>query len=1210
MHLKSLTLRGFKSFASATTLQFEPGITCVVGPNGSGKSNVVDALSWVMGEQGAKALRGGKMQDVIFAGTAGRGALGRAEVTLTIDNSDGALPIDYTEVSITRRVFRDGASEYEINGASCRLMDIQELLSDSGIGREMHVIVGQGQLSQILESRPEDLRAYIEEAAGVLKHRRRKEKAVRKLNAMQANLARLTDLTAELRRQLKPLARQADVARRAQVIQADLRDARLRIAADDVVRRRAELADQQRNEDRARDRAREVKERLDETAARTTTLEEQVESITPRAEEASQAWFRLSAMSERVSSTMQIARERARHLESGGAMHRGQDPEILEEQAEQAAEQELELAETVAMAEAALETARDELARCEDEAAEAEREHLSAVRSIADRREGLARLAGKVENLRTRAESFDGEIARFDDRIDTAMQRQHDAEQQVEDALARLEELEASEHTLDRQHERAAASLAKAEERVAGLRAAEREAGHEVVSLRSRIETLAASLRRGDAPAWLVQHHDGALGPRLTDIIEPRPGFETAIAAALGTAADALTCETPADAESALAALRAADRGRAVILHAHDARGNEDEPPLPAGAWWAHQLATVPNEYLPALRSRLGRALVVQDEELIPQLLADHPDARLVTMSGEARGTAWIEGGTSQAPSALEIQAGIDTATESLESAAQRAEELAATLAGAVDDLENRRSTLTEAHAALTANDSAIVQVQEELARHGHAARVASAERDHLLQQRIRAESEHAALLGELTDHEERLRRAQGESDDTPDETGTAERREIAAHALATARATEIDARLAARTAEERAGALRGKAESLRRAARAEREARARAAQAHQRRHAAAEVARVIGESAEQLGARLAVAVEAAAGHRTELARQRDDASAALNREREQRHALTVELGRLTDAAHKDEIARAESALRAQQLEETVLEQFGIAADDLIGEYGPDVALPPSALEMREYELARERGESVSKPQPMPYDRASQQRRLKAAEKDLATLGKVNPLALEEFAALEERYNFLATQLEDVKAARKDLLDVVDDVDQRILQLFTDAYNDVEREFVTVFATLFPGGEGRLVLTDPDDMLATGIEVEARPPGKKVKRLSLLSGGEKSLTAVAMLVAIFRARPSPFYVMDEVEAALDDTNLRRLINLFEQLRETSQLIVITHQKPTMEIADALYGVTMRGDGITTVLSQRLRGQPLGSRAGKGAPEDSAPNVVA
>ncbi|KLL97281.1 chromosome segregation protein SMC, partial [Rhodococcus sp. IITR03] len=346
------------------------------------------------------------------------------------------------------------------------------------------------------------------------------------------------------------------------------------------------------------------------------------------------------------------------------------------------------------------------------------------------------------------------------------------------------------------------------------------------------------------------------------------------------------------------------------------------------------------------------------------------------------------------------------------------------------------------------------------------------------------------------------------------------------------------------------------------------------------------------GRIRQRLAEQLELAVATALAQRDDLNRRRAECAEQLERARELVRELSAQRDQLTDAVHRDEVARAQASLRIEQLEQTILEQHGIALDDLVAEYGPDVPLPPTPLEMAEYEQARERGEQVVAPQPMPYDRATEERRAKRAEKDLATLGRVNPLALEEFAALEERYNFLSTQLEDVKSARKDLLAVVEEVDARILQVFTEAYADVEREFEQVFAKLFPGGEGRLVLTDPSDMLTTGIEVEARPPGKKVKRLSLLSGGEKSLTAVAMLVAIFRARPSPFYVMDEVEAALDDTNLRRLIGLFEQLREKSQLIVITHQKPTMEVADALYGVSMRGDGITRVISQRLRGREI------------------
>ncbi|WP_237171862.1 AAA family ATPase, partial [Prescottella equi] len=450
--------------------------------------------------------------------------------------------------------------------------------------------------------------------------------------------------------------------------------------------------------------------------------------------------------------------------------------------------------------------------------------------------------------------------------------------------------------------------------------------------------------------------------------------------------------------------------------------------------------------------------------------------------------------------------------------------------------------------------------------------------------------------LAALAELEERLRRAEDEQSGAAADSGSTAptdfEREAAAAALTEVRAVEVEARLAVRTAEERAESVRGKADSLRRAAQAEREARARAERARQARRTAAEVAAAVASAGQKVADRLDRVVADAVAHRDELSRLRAAHTEQVEAVKERVRQLTAQMAALTDAVHRDEVARAQAALRIEQLEQTILEQYAVNLDDLIAEYGPDVALPPSELEIAEYEQARERGEQVTRPAPVPYDRASQERRAKRAEKDLATLGKVNPLALEEFAALEERYNFLSTQLEDVKNARKDLLGVVADVDARILQMFTEAYADVEREFVEVFAKLFPGGEGRLVLTDPSDMLTTGIEVEARPPGKKVKRLSLLSGGEKSLTAVAMLVAIFRARPSPFYVMDEVEAALDDTNLRRLIGLFEQLREKSQLIVITHQKPTMEVADALYGVSMRGDGITTVISQRLRGQDL------------------
>ena len=1190
MHLKSLTLKGFKSFASPTTLRFEPGITCVVGPNGSGKSNVVDALTWVMGEQGAKTLRGGKMEDVIFAGTSSRAPLGRAEVTLTIDNSDNALPIEYSEVSITRRMFRDGAGEYEINGSGCRLMDVQELLSDSGIGREMHVIVGQGKLSEILESRPEDRRAFIEEAAGVLKHRKRKEKAVRKLEAMSANLNRLTDLTTELRRQLKPLGRQAEMARRAATIQADLRDARLRLAADDLVKRQAEFNNTNQAEHALRTEHDELAARMQEATIELTAHEAAVSGLSGRAEAAQQLWFRLSALAERVSATVRIASERADLLDTAVESSSGADPDALESEADQVAEHERELLTELELARETLDATRAELGERERLAADAERAHLAAVRAEADRREGLARLAGQVDTMRTRVESIDESVARLSDSIEEAATRTEGAKAEFETMQGRVGELDAGEAGLDEHHDRSVTALRLADERVAELQAGERNAERQVASLRARIEALSVGLERRDGAAWLQQHHGGTgLFGSVAKLVRVRPGYEIAVAAVLGSAADALAADDFGAARAAVAALKAADGGRAaIVLGDWPETVVRQYDSLPDGAQWALDLVDVPGRLRGALTAMLADVVVVAELAAALDLVAARRGLRAVTLDGDLVGTGWISGGSDRKPSTLEITSEIEKAKAELQTSERQVGEMSAALSGALTEQAARQDAAEQALAALNESDAAISSIYEQLGRLGHEARVADDEWQRLIRQRGELEQTRTATVGELTELEARLLNAQ----QAPMfEVEPSDRQEFVSAAEA-ARAAEVEARLAVRTAEERANAVRGRADSLRRAAAAEREARIRAQRAREAREHAARVAAAVAESGRLVAERLAAAVAVASHHRDELAAERSVRSEALSRVRAETTELSARITVLTDALHRDEVAKAQAALRIEQLEQHALDQFGMAAADLIGEYGPDVPLPPTELELAEYEQAKERGEQVTAPAPMPFDRPTQERRAKKAERELNELGRVNPLALEEFAALEERYNFLSTQLEDVKAARKDLLDVISDVDERILKVFTDAYTDVEREFSTVFQSLFPGGEGRLLLTNPDDMLTTGIEVEARPPGKKVKRLSLLSGGEKSLTAVAMLVAIFRARPSPFYIMDEVEAALDDSNLRRLLGLFEQLRERSQLIVITHQKPTMEIADALYGVTMQGDGITQVISQRMRGEQL------------------
>lgn len=1190
MYLKSLTLKGFKSFASPTTLRFEPGITAVVGPNGSGKSNVVDALAWVMGEQGAKTLRGGKMEDVIFAGTSSRAPLGRAEVTVTIDNSDNALPIEYSEVSITRRMFRDGASEYEINGSSCRLMDVQELLSDSGIGREMHVIVGQGKLDEILQSRPEDRRAFIEEAAGVLKHRKRKEKALRKLDAMSANLARLTDLTTELRRQLKPLGRQAEVARRAQTIQADLRDARLRLAADDLVNRKGEREAIFEAEAAMRREHDEASARLAVASEELTAHETAVGELSGRAESVQHTWFALSALAERVAATVRIASERAQHLDVEPVAAGDTDPDALEAEAEQVAIAEQRLLAELAAARTRLDGARAELAEREREAAEADRAHMAAVRAEADRREGLARLAGQVETMRARVESIDDSVARLSERIEAAAARAQQAKAEFETVQGRVGELDQGEMGLDEHHERTVAALRLADARVAELQSAERDAERQVASLRARIDALAVGLERKDGAAWLTQNHSGTglLGP-MAKLVKVRSGYEAALAAVLGSAADALAAESFGAARSAVAALKQADGGRAALVLGDWPADHPAPQAAPAGALWALDLIDAPERLRGAITAMLSGVAVVDDLDRALALVAEHPRLRAVTLDGDLVGAGWVSGGSDRKLSTLEVTSEIDKAGAELTAAEAQVAQLSAALSGALTEQAARQDSAEQALAALNESDSAISGMYEQLGRLGQEARTSEDEWSRLLRQREELEAGRTQTVGEVTELETRLRNAQ-ETQQAPAEEPV-DRQQIAA-ATETARSVEVEARLAVRTAEERANAVRGRADSLRRAAAAEREARVRAQQAREARLRAAAVAAAVADSGRLLAQRLNGVVDSASKIRDALAAERQQRATAMAAVRDEVNALGARVAALTDSLHRDEVANAQAALRIEQLEQMVLEQFGMAPQDLIAEYGPQNELPPTDLEMAEYEQAKERGEQVFAPAPIPYDRATQERRAKRAERELAELGRVNPLALEEFAALEERYNFLSTQLEDVKAARKDLLGVVDEVDARILQVFSEAYADVEREFTEVFTVLFPGGEGRLRLTDPGDMLTTGIEVEARPPGKKVTRLSLLSGGEKALTAVAMLVAIFRARPSPFYIMDEVEAALDDTNLRRLISLFELLRARSQLIIITHQKPTMEVADALYGVTMQGDGITAVISQRMRGQQV------------------
>jgi chromosome segregation protein len=1261
VYLKTLTLRGFKSFASATTLRLEPGITCVVGPNGSGKSNIVDALSWVMGEQGAKSLRGGKMEDVVFAGTSTRAPLGRAEVSLTIDNSDGALPIDYAEVTISRLMFRSGQSEYAINGDNCRLLDVQDLLSDSGLGREMHVIVGQGQLDQVLHAGPEARRAIIEEAAGVLKHRKRKEKALRKLDAMQVNLTRLVDLTAELNRQLKPLGRAAEVARKANVIQADLRDARLRLLADDYAGLREKL--EREEADEAAIRARRSALEADLAAARQQEeeLDRAASEQAAELDQAQKTWYALSSLTERTRAVGSLATERSRLLAVDPEHERpGRDPDELERQAAALREEEAALSERMAEGRAILSDAVAERSAAESALAAAERRIADEARAAAGRAERLARLRGMADAAASRSAAAAEEIERLTIAAEQARARAEQARKEYSEVQDLVDDQSDDRGGLAADLEQVSAAMKACAERVAAARRAERQANSEVAGLRARAEALEETLRRGaDATAAVLASPEkfrgvlGAFAGQLT----VEDGYQTAIAAALGAAAEAVTVGGLDAAVGVLTDIRAADAGTmglviagtpaaAAVAGTGEARRRAELPP---GARWAVDLVTVPGELAAATRALLGDVVVVDGLAQSAVVVRHDPSLRAVTLSGDLLGAHWAHGGSARPQSLLDVRAAADEAAAGLAAALRRADEAADALAEATEAQEAAQRDVDEARERMQAADAAAAEISGRLGRFAGASRAATDEANRLDSSVGAARRSAEADLARLARLTAELAEAEAEEERASDpgltsEQAEEERAELA-HGATAARNAEMEARLEVRTVEERLRAISGQADSLAAAASAERAARERAAARRRQRAAQAAVARAVA-----IGAGVAVS---AAESSLEVARARREAAeelsaagaGALKSVRARATVLAADLDKVVNTAHGTEIARAEHRLRLEQMETHAIEEYGVEPSALVAEYGPDVLVPTAAGQPVPARPPADAGEAPAGPQPdgpqpdgplrpaapaapgslaealaavtdaartqpngasaaararrkkdadaglpaaVPYVRAEQEKRAAEAERQLARLGKVNPLALEEYAALQERHQFLATQLEDLRKTRRDLLTVVKEVDDRVQEVFASAYADTAREFEATFSRLFPGGSGRLVLTEPDDMLTTGIEIEARPPGKKVKRLSLLSGGERSLTAIAYLFAIFKARPSPFYVLDEVEAALDDSNLQRLLGVFDELRESSQLIVITHQRRTMEAADALYGVSMRGDGVSQVISQRVR----------------------
>ena len=1197
MHLKNLTLRGFKSFASATTLALEPGITCVVGPNGSGKSNVVDALAWVMGEQGARALRGSNMADVIFAGTSGRAALGRAQVDLTIDNTDGLLDIEYSEVTISRTLFRGGGSEYSINGTPVRLLDVQELLSDTGMGRQMHVIVGQGQLDAILSSTPEERRGFIEEAAGVLKHRRRKERALKKLADMDANLVRVLDLTNEIHRQLGPLARAARLARRASLIQARVRDAKARLLADDLASARAKLAALQASDEETTALRASLEERIAACRAELACLEDAERAASPALERASAHWQELTTLTERLRGTLMAASQKVAMRATAEPAPSGEEPEALEERARRAGREDAELAGQLEAARSALAKATRAREEAEDADESASRELARVNRVMADHREKVARLTGDASTASSRLEAALAEAERAWGACRAADER---AEKAASDLPAPAREAAPADSPASAAgiaapgeegggaadvHARAVAARDASRARVDELLGVEREARAERARWEARRDALAQLLTPEDGTAELLGRA-GVLG-QVAPLLRVRAGYEDAVAAALAPFADAAVVDSLERGMSELEQAHAAGRSLRLVVAAQEGQQRRGDAPavsgadpsrlpdLPEGAVWLASVATC--EGAAAQLACLLDGVVSCDTELAERAL-DLPGVRaVVTRDGDVLRPWSIEGGR-QASSVLSVRADYEEADRQAGQAARRMAEVSARLDEANADLDRRIREANDALKALREEDAQRAKEAEALARAQSAAQAARAEAE-----RARDVARRADEQVEWAREREVSARARLEGADTAGPPESLEDAQAgaqgASRAAREAREAENEARLALRALEEQSRRASARARSLRQAAAAEREERARYAAREAARKAelatASDVeaaARVALEAAER-------ALERAAAERDRLSERRVEVSQEVSDARRAIDAMGAELAEAASAAHRGQLAVEQTRLRVEDVQRRALEELSLEPDQLLEEFGPQVMVPMLPLDPDKVE------EAVGA-EPSAYVRAEQERALAKAQRELEKLGRVNPLALEEHEALAARHKFLVDQVQDLKKSKADLLRIVADVDRLVQESFASAFASTREQFEHVFGVLFPGGHGDLVLTEPDDMLSTGIEIEARPAGKKVKRLSLLSGGERSLAAIAFLVAIFKARPSPFYVMDEVEAALDDVNLTRLLAIFRELQETSQLIVITHQKRTMEIADALYGVTMR-DGVTTVVSQRL-----------------------
>ncbi len=1185
MFLTSLSLRGFKSFADKTVMDVEPGITVIVGPNGSGKSNVVDALSWVLGTASPKKVRGGSMADVIFAGSPSRSAHGSARVEIVIDNSEGVLGTNaigtsgsaqqFTEVRVAREIYASGESGYLINGEEVRALDVQELLSDTGLGRELHTIVGQGQLDEILNAKAEDRRKYIEEAAGILKHRRRRERALRKLESVDEHIDKLKAVLRELRRQLRPLERQAEAADKYQALQAQLRDVQVRLAAHDLAQLLERRARQGRADADAAQRERHADAAVAQRRAEVADLEGALAELGPGVDAAQRTYYELTSLNERLRGTADLVAARRRHLvEYVEEPLAGRPPEELRGAAERAdrerTERQADRDQTRQHLEAAVADRRAaELARREhDQARQAE------ARRRAEARERVLRWEGEVSARRGSIAATESELGRVSSQLSSLDGRVAEAEREVEGVQGEIQRLDVDEVELTEALEAGEAEVAAAQATVDELAVRERELERERASHAARAEALRGALaeRAGGTAALLDQDADsgvdGLLGA-IADHVRVDDGAGAAIAAALGPLGEAVVVTTPEQARRAIAWLRTHEAGGATVLATRGERVDpvelDDEARDQLAAGRATPLAdtlhaATSDETAPrvvaALQAILARTWLVPTWDAAVLLHGRHPGLTFVTPEGDLAGPYGYRGGQSPTASAVVTATAADEAEARARELAVALDELAEQASEATGVLATAKQRLAVATDRINESDAAITGAAERLAR-------LNKELVALSNQREVVSAQQSELTDLLARDREALSELNARGPSLPDEPEAEDGPDLEAERLdatvESARERELDIRVNLERTTEQVRHLERQSADLRREADEVEVALTEAARRREARRAG--IARC-----GTLAAVCATALEHLSSSIDEAAEERDALQSTV---RARRQALGVareglqeaegELAQVREVRHEADLKRADLDHHVEQLTERLTREFGLSTADVQTEHPDAAAYERPALVEEEDVLVRK----------------------------LGLLGRVNPLALEEFKALEERHTFLSNQLEDLRQSKRDLEEVVVAVDNRIRDVFAEAYEDIAREFQDIFTVMFPGGFGRLTLTDPDDMLTTGIEVEARPPGKKVTRLSLLSGGERSLTVLAFVFAIFRARPSPFYVLDEVDAALDDVNLQRLLEVVESFRGSSQIIMVTHQKRSMEIADVLYGITMGPDAVTKVVAQRF-----------------------